>query len=310
MIFQVFSRISLVAVLMTALNFGLDGQSSGLKFKSETKSNNAVEINFEKKSLGSVTVVADFTGLKNSFYTSKPVVIKGRSGRLLTLQPTEPKKQISYSVRYTSISGALNPKVDEEVVYVLPFPSGSKVTAHEQDFMGEKYFNQEKPKDWKSYYFESNELDTICASRKGIVVRVKDEHQLSGDNRYTSERNSILIEHPDGTNGRYTGFAKSGILVEEGQTVFPNTPIGLLKQEDIYGNLTFAVSFLAESNLLERSNDKFVDRKSRYQYITPTFVSKEGELILESGRTYEVEIQEKYIEQEMTRREKKKRAKK
>ncbi len=273
-----------------------NGQTKELEIKFERKSNNSVDFYFTKSSIASYTVYLEFKNLNNSFYSQKPIVVSGRTGKLLTLNPTERDKRISFSFKYTYIAGHLNPEVNREIIYLLPFVDGVEFEVYETNEIKNTFFGSEEPKNWKSYYFLTNKADTVVSTRKGIVTSINDQNE-------EAEGNFIIIEHKDGTLARYKGFDRSKILVQIGDMVNPNDQIGVLDTE---GELHFNVSFLAETNIKDRLKESFLTRKSLYEYITPIFFvnGKENELI--SGEKSMANSKEEYIQQEWSKREIKK----
>lgn len=296
---------SITIALIIGSCFSAFGQFRDLEITYKRNADNSVDFFFTKNTIGSSTIVMRFKNLRNAFHTGRPQVVKGIRGKVLSLKPTEPNKRISFSYSYMYTIGAIKPKVKEDFVYLLPFKDGTKLKVIEVKNLGKTLLGREEPKDWKMYKFESN-ADTVYAVRKGIVLKVQSDHSLSDNTLYSRKGNRIMIEHPDGTLSAYTGFGKNGALVKEGDMVYPHTPIAILSEGGIKGNLTFSLNFLLDIKI---SDDKS-SGKNIYQYLNPIFSTQGGEKQLEGREEYIVKIEEEIITKEMTKREKKKRAKK
>jgi hypothetical protein len=151
--------------------------------------------------------------------------------------------------------------------------------------------------------------DTICSMRKGVVVEVSNVYNdnSSRDAYYTSKRNSVIVEHADGTFAEYKGFKKNGIFVKLGQTVFPQTELGVIEKYDLkHYRLDFSVYYLSDKYLKENRNQTLKGYKNSYKYIAPFFITQEGEAVLQSKNEYTTVLNETIITQEFSRSEKKK----
>jgi murein DD-endopeptidase MepM/ murein hydrolase activator NlpD len=66
---------------------------------------------------------------------------------------------------------------------------------------------------------------TITAAREGLVIHVEEGHSDHGAG--TEYANVVIVQHEDGTYGRYVHLTQGGALVEIGQNVAQGDPIGL-----------------------------------------------------------------------------------
>lgn len=262
-----------------------------------------IDFLYTSKYYGSATVFVIFDKLDNAIFQSKPTVIKGSSGRLFTLRPTRMSEPIDFSYRFVFIQGSLKPKVDKYFTYALPFKENIKVKATELPKLALDSLANRLTENWKAYIFESTAKNTVCASRTGIVIDVKNKlgvrSTLSG---FSDELFSIWVEHNDGTIAEYAGFDAENIFVKKGQKVHPQKALGKLNEE---GKLYFRVEYLAE--LIMEKKQKNV---GRMECITPIFATTDAEQTLKPGETYAVKVDEALITLEMNKKEKKKRAKK
>ncbi|MDO5665411.1 MAG: hypothetical protein Q4G63_09165 [Bacteroidia bacterium] len=266
----------------------------------EHNDNKTLDFSFRKYEPGSYTLYIHFDKLENSQYYPREISLTSNAGSLFTLRPQNSDVGINYSYRYRYISGICNPReLDSAFVYLLPYAPNSEVRILEASYVGKTYLNHKEPKGWKSYYFEGKELDSVFAVRKGIVTKVIDENDFNQDVSFTTERNSIRIEHPDGSTATYTGFAKGKIVVKKGDEVLPHTFLGSLKNDHEMGNdmLSLSMSFLSNTGFKEGG-------KAEYTMFAPVFYTLEGATKLVHGKQYIVAATDEIITKEMTRKEK------
>ncbi len=292
-------------VLFCGIN--LKAQEPAIVISHEVKPDNSVEFNYQKKVHGSYTILITFNGLTNS---SEPknqtsLVVRGFSGNVMRLKPLNANQGIGYSYSFRYFQGSNRVKPDE-FTYILPFKKGSLIRAQESPYLGALYFGKTAPEDWKSYNFFTDKEETITAIRKGIVVSIKDEFELDSTKQlnYTRQRNEILVEHPDGTLARYSGFKKGSILVKEGDTVFPQTALGLNSKysaDDTNYRLSLMIYYLKASDFnLAAGHDA---EKSLYAFITPSFYTSDGNEILIPRKEYTVESNQEVVSKEFSKRE-------
>lgn len=307
-----FKTLFLFTILLSiAINSNIFAQDSKVTIEKSINSSDtdySITLNYAKREPGSFYIYLDFSNVTNCDVTNYKTVIKGYSGHLLTLKPLDDKKGIGYSLRYYTIIGEPNPKVDSLFHYVLPFKKGKIRKIAEASFLGEKYFDQEKPKNWKSYVINSKTADTICSMRKGIVVKIDNQYENSALSMvYTSKRNSITVEHSDGTLATYKGFKNNGIFVKLGQTVYPQTELGVIEHFNTNNyRVDISISFLFDKNISSIEKQTMQNYKSKYEFLTPYFVTENGIEKLVSNKEYTSVCSETELFEEFTRSEKKK----
>lgn len=302
----------IICLILLVINFHLYAQVQNITINRTVNEDKSIDLNYEKKLPGSYYVVLDFSDISNCYTNEYKGVIAGYSGRLLSLKPINAQQGIGYSLRYSAVMGVPNPKVDSLFQYILPFKTGKKVKIYEAGNIGEKYFGSEKPANWKSYVVHFKSPDTIFSIRKGIVVKLTNEHDddASIAKHYTSKRNSIIIEHEDGTFAEYKGFKKNSFKVKLGQTVYPQTQLGTIelfnKSENNY-RFDFSIYYLFNvKSIGNNEKQTFKNNVSRYKFLTPQFFTSEGLMAVESKKEYTASFNEAILLQEMTRSEKKK----
>lgn len=229
--------------------------------------------------------------------------MKHSGDNFLTLTPTNKDQGIGFSYSYSYIRGELNPKYSPLFLYALPYAKGKKVRAIESSFLNATYFGSTTPDDWKVYRFITEQIDTVTAIRKGIVVNVSDLYDEDNkDIKYTNKVNSVVIEHADGTLATYKGF-KKGIFVKEGQIVFPGTALGMNSiTNDRYG-ISLMLTYLKSADI-ESAGKNVKESKSLYGFITPYFCPTENANgILINQKYYTSAITPEIIQKEMTKKE-------
>lgn len=114
--------------------------------------------------------------------------------------------------------------------YVLPFPVGIEYKCI-QGYVGRTHhvgvFKY-------GLDFDMPMGSTVTAARAGHVIFVEGNH--SDQDYGTENANVVVVQHEDGTYGRYVHLTKDGVLVEIGQRVTRGDPIGLSGSSGDPGN--------------------------------------------------------------------------
>ena len=298
--------------MLIVIHFQLFSQVQEFTINKTVNADKSIDLSYVKKLPGSYYVFLKFTNVTNSNTDEYKGVIDGYSGMLLNLKPTNPQQGIGYSLKYRIIMGKPNLRIDSLFQYVLPYKIGKKVKIYEAGNIGEKYFGADKPANWKSYAVNFTSPDTVFSMRKGIVVKLINEFDEDSSllKQYTSRRNSIIIEHEDGTFAEYKGFKKNSFKVKLGQIVYPQMQLGVIelfnKSEN---NYRFDFSFYYLFNIKDfgiDENQSIKNAGNRYKYLTPKFLTSDGLTTIESNKEYAAVCNETILFQEMTRSEKKK----
>ena len=268
----------------------------------------SVSFNYKKNRPGSYFLILEFNSLNNTRANTFKRVINSPSGSLTKLKPTNPDEGIGfrYSVKY--YKGNLNSKIQYDYPYILPFDKGKTNFANELYSLENTYLKKDLPKNWKSYSFEFENSEIIRAIRKGIVIEVINKFKSKSDKVYSyySEKNSIEIEHKDGSIASYKGFGDNQINVKIGQLVFPQTKLGELAKYDSREKYRLYLSLYSFKTIEGKSlnNIKFSDIE--INYITPKFYINGDIKELKNRERFEVDYNEDVLFNEMRRREIKK----
>lgn len=143
---------------------------------------------------------------------------------LIALERVNRGKAFKYSYKWsTALGDAFSAFHDDNHLYYFPFPHGTKYMVT-QEFYGK--ISHHEPGTFFAVDFEMPEGDTICAARKGKVIRVRENYTEGGrDPELKSKANIVIILHDDGTLGEYGHIKHNGVLVEVGQSVKAGQPI-------------------------------------------------------------------------------------
>ncbi|MDG1529407.1 MAG: hypothetical protein P8I51_10390 [Polaribacter sp.] len=299
---------SLIIIALLACQI-IYSQQKKIEIKYERKKDNSIVFSYKKNVPGSYYLTVKFPRLENSF-SSKTYnkVAKYAAGTLFTLKPRDREKGIAFSYNFKYIIGNPNPKINTKISYALPFKEGKSVKIIEANYLGEKYFGNNKPIDWKSFIISSKEPETVYSMRRGVVVEIVNEYQndTKFNNSFTSKRNSIKVEHNDGTYAIYSGFDKNEIFVKLGQNIYPHTTLGKLSKFD---ESTYRLSFNVFhylKNLLDDKKTTLKNRIHKTKYLNPTFYVDNTTKKIEHGKEYIVSFNEEIKLQEFSKREKRK----
>ena len=300
------SRLSII-FLCSFLSFttSLLSQNLPLELTTRVNKDNSVDISYTKQAWGYYYISLNFTNLNNANNVDNGKAVKGKKGIVMTLNPTNPKRNIQYRYSYSSVRGKPLRKYPT-FVYLLPFPEGRNFLVRETVVKNE---NKNETGDFKVLILSSSQPDSVLCMRKGLVVSVEDNWDADQDPMYmlNPNKNEILVEHEDGTLARYAGFEKNSIVVKEGDLIYPGNYIGKLVksgEHEFSHNLFFTLYYLDAAKL-----DAFFVLKTikmPYTYIDPEFYFPEKPEKLAQGKQYTVHMSKDLIFSEMSKKEIKK----
>ncbi len=173
-----------------------------------------------------VTLHLNITKLENLKLSKDPSLIVELNAHstksLLTAQMRDASIGTSFSSSYGWVMGKLS-ATHSNPLYRLPFETNSKVRIS-QGFDGKTTHNG------LSKYAVDFACDTgtkIYAARSGKVVSAVSRHNRGGFKKgYGKYSNYIVIEHDDGTLGKYYHLQQNGVVVDVGSYVQEGDHIG------------------------------------------------------------------------------------
>jgi len=223
----------------------------------------------------------------------------------MKLKPINPDESIGFQYSSRYYEGNLNSKIDYDYPYILPFDKGKTNFVNELYSLENAYLKKDLPKNWKSYSFEFKNPEIVRAIRKGIVVEIINKFKSKSDKVYSyhSEKNSIEIEHKDGSIASYKGFGNNQINVKIGQLVFPQTKLGELAKYDSRETYRLYLSLYSFKTIEGKSLNNIKSSDIEINYITPKFYINGDIKELKNRERFEVDYNEDVLFKEMRRRE-------
>lgn len=155
-------------------------------------------------------------------------------------------------------------KDDTSYVYHLPFEKNTK------HLLVQGYFSSFSHKNRAALDFKMKRGTIVCAARAGVVVRVKEDGDKGGLNKkYRPFGNVIVIEHADGSRAGYWHLQFNGALVNVGDTVMQDQPVGLSGKTGytLFPHLHFLV-WQTRDNLWRQVGTRFQTSKG-IKYLRP-----------------------------------------
>tara|TARA_B110000444_G_C18802168_1_gene578000 strand:- start:546 stop:1475 length:930 start_codon:yes stop_codon:yes gene_type:complete len=283
------------------------------EFKIDHKRNDDKTVNFryQKSKPNSITAILVFSFMSNT--SSSRTIIQKLSksqGSFITLKPTNADENIGFNYTYKYFNQTINPTLDEDFVYILPYKKGTKMNVEELDYLGEKYSNKKKPKGWKAYSFKSDVSQEIYPTRRGVVIEVVNKHEpdLTKTYSFYNKMNSVKVEHGDGTIANYSGFDKLKISVKPGDIVYPQ--INKLGETTVFDNrgfhlINFSISYIRTISGVNISNLKN-NEQLEYIYVSPVFFENGETIVLKKGFPYISDFDEETLFQNFSKRQIKK----
>lgn len=141
-----------------------------------------------------------------------------------TLMQDVPFQGWSYRTRIGWSLGDESPNRDTTYAYRLPYDE------YQAYRIGQGFMGSFSHKGHASYAvdFIMPEGTQIVAARDGVVVDVRDDSNVQGDDiSYNNDANYIVIWHDDGTFAQYAHLKQYGVHVKEGEKVKRGQFIGL-----------------------------------------------------------------------------------
>lgn len=297
----------MLIIVFTLSSFLINAQNRIVEITQERKNDNSVNILYSCKTLGNYFVKLNFPFLQNSSYFSKGHNINGRFGTLTTLKPIKIDQPINFQYTYVFWKGKGLKDFKNLQQYIIPYKEGKKVRVNYVDHLN-RIIQKKVPDSWISYSFNSMAPDSIIAARKGIVIEVTDssKNDTTANLIYTKSRNEVIVEHEDGTLGKYIGFEFNKIKVKPGDVVFPGSFLGIVGREgaDPYNYmLIFSLYYLDIKNMTDEagSDGQF---GIKYFFVAPKFYNEDMMEHLTPGNC-EVKHDQNIIMSEMSKKEKK-----
>ena len=188
---------------------------------------NVLHFYVENMELADVTATFEFglvnlAGSTNFPYTA--TFPPHQTTEAFSLSPICLDQEWGYAMTNHCTLGSKGAVHDNSYVYTLPYSAG-KTYRVSQGYDG-KFSHKGTERfaiDW-----EMPQGTPVLAARGGLVIDVKDDSSEGGpDRKFLPNANYVLIQHPDGTLGKYAHLLKGVARVRPGQFVEPGALIGL-----------------------------------------------------------------------------------
>lgn len=301
----------LLLFFFVILSTSVFSQERPIKISSKKDSNGNIVFYAQNNSPRNYHIVITMTML-SSLRCDCRLPYEGNVGlgktRLFKLIPDGLKDQANFDYRWSFYKGFANPDLNEKVNYLIPAASGSSVKTLGLKNIKETYGDEKASEDFYALGFKMNEGDKVFASRRGIVVEVKNgSENANGNLSYSRNSSSILIRHRDQSLARYSVLKNNSFLVEAGDEVEAGDPIA------VAGGDNYAAGTHSRLTVYYLSFDKLKKANERYSwvYIKPVFATEnQGNVQLGDRQEYTSLHTEPLIKQEWTKRELKKKGKK
>lgn len=303
--------------LLILFCFGLNtyAQIEGVKVRFVHNADNSCDFFYEKSNPGTYHLIIKFESIKNTpkyYYEGN---VKENSGFLFQLKPIKPEKKIKFICEPYFIKGNPNPDIDKNFTYLLPFKKDKNISIYSIMTLMSDLAEGNNNYIRNINFTESPQNQTIHAMRKGIVIEIENEYDFDPKSFdiYYEKRNSIIIEHEDGTYARYAGFKKDAIKVKIGQTILPTDYLGILeKSVDNQYHLFFDIYYKAYMKDVFSDKTKDLDKRITKK-LNPFFQTNKGLIALDDkiyeSQNYIVITPEEIIYQELTKKELEERSK-
>jgi hypothetical protein len=307
----------LLPLLFAVLAIPVLSQTRLITCRSERNKDHSISIFAESIAYGDYTVKFTFTGfagysLSVPMYNGNVALATAYTGirEIMRLTPVLSSGNFAMQYRYNYFPGAaLQKKPDTSFVYLLPGTENTPLRISRVTSIVER-LGQKPTDEFTSIGFIYRLGDTICAARAGMVYHCSDEAR-EGEKVtefFTRKnRNSISIQHKDGTLGHYEMLAPIHLLVAPGDYVIPGQPLAVFNKESDKYHLLFSVSYLDQTKVsVDNSNTD--TQTSPYSYLPTLFY------LDENNRSATPELRKQYttlhpkeiIGAEMSKKEKKK----
>lgn len=224
--------MKIVFITILFLSSFLFAQQRPVKVYSERdKASGSVVIYADNNSYMSYTVMLNFSQLENAQHgIANPyltTISPGKNTILTIKKSTSANNSIRYRYKYNYRKGCMKPVINKDIAYLIPVSPGKETRIKYLNNFSASKFGKELPKDWVVYGFKLMKGDTVYASRKGVVSKIKKSNQVVAEYAvYDSNRNYMQVFHKDCSFMRYTSLDK--FFVKEGDAVLPGQPIGIM----------------------------------------------------------------------------------
>ncbi|MDR0660422.1 MAG: M23 family metallopeptidase [Prevotellaceae bacterium] len=295
---------TLLAFCLTSLSYAQNIKDVEV-YSERNRQSGGIDIHAKINKYGNYSIFIEFSSLENTIHSNTYLTVASGNRKILTLSPNIENKPVNCRYSYRHIKGYTPEKIDSSFVYRLPFSTKKTnlVKASTLYNIKQRHFKDSADNNWVSWQFMLNQGDIVFAARKGRVVEIVDKYEPAADVggvSFNSHRNSIMVEHGDGTLCSYQVIEKGSCMVSEGDIVYPGTPLakaGTFSEKD-----TYQVRLHIYYPVMDKKSSK---NKSifKYVYYNPFFLTSDGVKQVEHGKSYCAISSDELVQKELTKRE-------
>jgi len=239
------------------------------------------------------------TNLRPSFNQKKELTVYSGKQRIFSLKKERENARTNFNYKYRYRKGSLPVKLNPDFTYLIPLKPNRVTRPLKVVFVGEMLGTKdEMPEDWYCVGFTMFKTDTVVVARSGVVIEIKDNLDYEKSNLLMSkEMNYVEILHKDGTIGKYQLFKKDGVFVKVGEKLIAGQALGIIDSEHYeHGpHVRFHVYYAKEGK--------------GYAYVPLKFHAEDTRQVLVFQKRYKVTHPNVLLEQELSKRQRKKRQK-
>lgn len=276
----------------------------------------SVDLNYSKNKPGIYTIKLKLNALTNTTTSEEyETTVYNSSGTLLKLKPINTAQPVSFNTySYQYILGSTTSKVDTNFIYALPLPPETEYSMRSSSLITSSILREQTPEYFKSFTFRTQHASDILAIRKGTVVNIIDQYDVTPDTKfsYKSSTNKITVQHEDGSMAVYNCFEKGSAKVKEGDIVYPQTKLAsAVKYSDSDKAYTFFVRIIYLKRKpfdipVPKTLKESVDNP-RYDYVNIKFFYGDNTPPQDSKKPVKVpELPKSILQKELSKKELKK----
>jgi hypothetical protein len=245
---------------------------------SQQLDNNSLGFFAEIDGRGTFTIELQFNHVENATVEPKRLFTVEGNGQFFVLSPIDASKPVEADFYYNWLQGEVDPKVQADFVYRLPFNAGASSTPkrlanYDVGMMRGNFV------DFTMWEFPLAQDGTIFAARAGEVIEIEGFYPAAEgaeEDEYADRGCEIYVEHADGTIACYAILENSSLQVALGDPVYPDTPIAKVGEiEEGQYALRFCLYYYA-TNQSQMNSNMF----SQKHYLNPVFSTEFGDIRL------------------------------
>ncbi|HIW97870.1 MAG TPA: M23 family metallopeptidase [Candidatus Tidjanibacter gallistercoris] len=286
-----------IAAALLCWALPLAARTPSVEVTARNTADNSLVFDAAVEGYGTFTVRLNVTDIRNHAGDSTATVtvaVGSEGGELYALAPQDASRPVEADFAWDWINGKLDAVPDLGLVYRLPLAAGRSTVVHSLT-PAEAGIMRGNIVGFRMWEFTAEENEPIFAIRGGTVIEVEGYDGESGE----PGGGSIVVEHADGTQARYSSLRSGSARVAPGDTVRPDTPIALAGKLRSGGHGVRIGLYRYAAN---RNTAQYPSMMSQTEYINPLFMTARGSDLLADGETVKVKTTRKLLNAEAGRK--------